>query len=57
MSEERYKEGVRLKYFMDKKIYRVKTRSSSMTILEEEEENCQLIVKGESYLKLFFQPV
>jgi len=56
MPKERYREGVRLKYFMDKKIYRVKTRGSSMTILEDE-EGCELIVRGDSYLKLFFQPV
>jgi hypothetical protein len=41
---------------MDKKIYVIKEKSLSGTILEDEEGN-KLVVKGESYLKLFFQPV
>ena len=56
MSEERYKEGVRVEYFIGKKIYMIKELTHSKAILENEEESTELII-GASALKLFFQPI
>ena len=57
MSKE-YIEGTKLLYCMDKKIYTIKREGdfNSPTVLESEEGH-EIVIKGESFLKLCFYPI